>query len=58
MLSPLVILLLIVLAGCGGRHPAKRAGKPRMAVSISTLNNPWFVILAAVASDKMSSRET
>lgn len=49
LLSPLVILLLIGLAGCGGGSPAKPAGKPRIAVIISTLNNPWFVVLGDAA---------
>lgn len=41
-------VLLLGLAGCGG-SPAKPAGAPRIAVIISTLNNPWFVVLGDAA---------
>jgi ABC-type sugar transport system substrate-binding protein len=50
--SPLVLLLFIVLAGCGGGAPGKPAGKPRIAVIISTLNNPWFVVLGDAAKQR------
>jgi ABC-type sugar transport system substrate-binding protein len=50
--SSLVLLLFIVLAGCGGGAPGKPAGKPRIAVIISTLNNPWFVVLGDAAKQR------
>jgi ribose transport system substrate-binding protein len=43
-----LFLLLLGLAGCGD-SPAKPAGPPKLAVIISTLNNPWFVVLADAA---------
>jgi len=52
MLSPLIFLLCILLAGCGGGSPATPAGTPRIAVIISTLNNPWFVVLGDAAKQR------
>lgn len=48
-MSPLILLALILLAGCGGGSSATSAGKPKIAVVISTLNNPWFVVLGKTA---------
>ena len=48
MLSLLLVMLSLGAAGCGGSS-AKPAGTPRIAVIISTLNNPWFVVLADAA---------
>ena len=45
----LVGLLLILLAGCSGRSGSE-AGPKKVAVIISTLNNPWFVVLAETAA--------
>ena len=48
----LVALLLIVLAGCGDRGGATaKSGTPKVAVIISTLNNPWFVVLGDSAKE-------
>jgi ribose transport system substrate-binding protein len=49
IILPLVLLLLIGIAGCGGSSSVKRAATPRIAVIISTLNNPWFVVLGDTA---------
>ena len=49
--SLLLALPLLLLAGCGGRSPSGPAGKPRIAVVISTLNNPWFVVLGDAAKE-------
>src|SRR5262249_43986852 len=49
MIAPLV-LLPILLAGCGG-GPSKRPGPGKVAVIISTLNNPWFIVLGNAAKD-------
>jgi ribose transport system substrate-binding protein len=38
----------ITFAGCG----EKNEGKPRIAIIISTLNNPWFVVLAEAAKGR------
>ena len=42
----LAALLTLALVSCGGN---KNAGKERIAVVISTLNNPWFVVLGESA---------
>jgi ribose transport system substrate-binding protein len=42
-------LLVAVLSACGGQRsdtPARFASAPRIAIVVSTLNNPWFVVLA------------
>lgn len=51
MVFPLAFLLLVGLAGCSG-EPAEKREKPRIAVIISTLNNPWFVVLGETARDR------
>jgi len=43
-------LIGLMLFSCSGR-PQKNK-KPKMAVVISTLNNPWFVVLAQTAAKK------
>ena len=45
-MSPLIALPLILLA-CA--PPARAADKPKIAVVVSTLNNPWFVVLGDAA---------
>ena len=45
------LLLLIGLAGCVRGSSARPAGPPRIAVIISTLNNPWFVVLGDAAKE-------
>ena len=49
---PLILLALTVLVGCGDGSPATSAEKPKIAVVISTLNNPWFVVLGETARDR------
>jgi ABC-type sugar transport system substrate-binding protein len=46
--TTLVLTLLVLLGGCG--TPAK-PGTPRIAVVISTLNNPWFIVLGNAAKE-------
>ncbi|MBN1513856.1 MAG: D-ribose ABC transporter substrate-binding protein [Phycisphaerae bacterium] len=48
-ICPLVLLLLFGVAGCDRSTGTGRSGKPRIAVIISTLNNPWFVVLGDAA---------
>lgn len=43
----LLLLLLIVFVGCGAPKPA---GPKKIAIVVSTLNNPWFVFLAETAA--------
>ena len=51
----LAVLLVALVAGCSKPAPAPvkpaaaAAGKPKVAVVISTLNNPWFVVLGETA---------
>jgi ribose transport system substrate-binding protein len=47
---PALVLLPILLAGCGG-GPSKRPGPAKIAVIISTLNNPWFIVLGNAAKE-------
>ncbi len=44
--------LLIVVAGCGKSAAPAATGAKRVAVVVSTLNNPWFVVLADTARDR------
>jgi ribose transport system substrate-binding protein len=50
----MVLLILVVfipfLSGCGKQEQVH--GKQKIAVIISTLNNPWFVVLAENAADR------
>ena len=45
----LAALCLALLPSCQGR---REAAKPRIAVVISTLNNPWFVVLGETAAQR------
>lgn len=44
----LFLSLLVIPAGCG----RKGEGKERIAIVISTLNNPWFVVLGESAKER------
>jgi ribose transport system substrate-binding protein len=48
-LSALSLLSVVALSGCSGSSTI--AGKQRIAVIISTLNNPWFVVLGDAAKE-------
>lgn len=51
----LLLVLTAICAACNsssGPGEAKPAGPPRIAVVVSTLNNPWFVVLANTARDE------
>src|SRR6186713_3360398 len=45
--------LLVLFAQCNQRQA--KTGKKKMAVVVSTLNNPWFVFLAETAAAKASA---
>lgn len=47
-----LLLISILLIGFTGCQRSARSGKGRMAVVISTLNNPWFVVLGESAAAK------
>jgi ABC-type sugar transport system substrate-binding protein len=56
LLLVLGLALAAVFSGCN-RESASKAGAPaaaskRVAVIVSTLNNPWFVVLAETARDR------
>ncbi len=48
-MKKLIFLFFITLMACGGDK--KQEEPPKIAVVISTLNNPWFVILAESAAE-------
>ena len=50
--SILLLLTLTVMVRCGS---PRRDGPRKMAVVVSTLNNPWFVFLAETAAAKAKS---
>jgi len=49
-LLPLIFLLLF--ANCGNKSKSTAVGQKKIAVVVSTLNNPWFVFLAEKAAAK------
>jgi len=48
-------VLIVCLLLCNGCRNADPSGKKKVAVIISTLNNPWFVVLAQTAATKAQS---
>jgi len=48
-----IVAITIVLVSVGCRHAD--TGKKKIAVIVSTLNNPWFVVLAQTAANKAES---
>lgn len=45
----LAVILVATVCGCDDSKSASDAGKKKIAVVVSTLNNPWFVVLADTA---------
>lgn len=45
-----IVTLVLLLPACNRSAPGDE--RPRMAVIISTLNNPWFVVLAESAAER------
>src|SRR5262245_43287579 len=43
-----IVLVMPTIVSCGRSN----GGKDRVAIVISTLNNPWFVVLANAAKDR------
>src|ERR1700761_2245835 len=52
-LKVLLVLALVFTVGCKNRSGAARQKK--MAIIVSTLNNPWFVFLAQTAAAQAKS---
>lgn len=55
LMKTISVLLVGVLIICGACRDNKSDEKKKVAVIISTLNNPWFVVLAQTAADKAES---
>lgn len=51
----LFISLLLVFVATGCHNKQQNTGKKKIAVVVSTLNNPWFVFLAETAKAKAES---
>ena len=47
----LAIASLAIISGCNNSTAEKKKAK-KMAIVVSTLNNPWFVFLAETAAAK------
>ncbi|MCW8848350.1 MAG: hypothetical protein OQJ81_00115, partial [Melioribacteraceae bacterium] len=45
----IALMLMLILIGCGEKP---KEGKNKIAVVISTLNNPWFVVLGNTAAER------
>ncbi len=60
MLRPIMGLVLVaLLSACGSDKasaPARSMPAPRIAIVVSTLNNPWFVVLANTARAEAQHR--
>jgi ABC-type sugar transport system, periplasmic component len=50
---PVLLCILIIAAGC--KQKPVSGGKKRVAVVVSTLNNPWFVFLAETAAARATA---
>jgi ribose transport system substrate-binding protein len=48
-LAMTALIACLALTSCNQRGGAIASGKPKIAIVISTLNNPWFVVLADAA---------
>ena len=53
LLTTILLACILFLNGC--KQSSSTGGKKRVAVIISTLNNPWFVVLAQTAAAKAQS---
>lgn len=51
-LNKLAAILALALAALCLISPARADGKQKIAVVVSTMNNPWFVVLADTARDR------
>ena len=47
-----LLLLIFVLGGCSSKTKNQDKEKKKIAVIISTLNNPWFVVLGESAAER------
>src|SRR5688500_7382999 len=51
-LAPAGLIVLLLLASTASAADTKPQSNRRIAVDVSTLNNPWFVVLAEPARDR------
>jgi ribose transport system substrate-binding protein len=51
-LAMTAMIACLALTSCNQRGGATASGKPKIAIVISTLNNPWFVVLADAAKQR------
>lgn len=51
----ILFLLLLLVGSFGCQNKTDKAGPKKVAVIISTLNNPWFVVLAETAAAEAKS---
>lgn len=47
-----MLFSILLIGGCSNKETAREEGQKRVAVIISTLNNPWFVVLGETAAAK------
>lgn len=47
-----LLLLQLSVTSCRSQRSSSQAGSKKIAVVISTLNNPWFVVLGEAAADR------
>jgi ribose transport system substrate-binding protein len=43
---------ILIVGGCSSKETSRTDEQKRIAIIISTLNNPWFVVLAETAAEK------
>jgi ribose transport system substrate-binding protein len=53
----LVVVVWCIAGGCSSSVKHESAEPKRIAVVISTLNNPWFVVLGEAARDRAHAQQ-
>ena len=47
-----ILWAVMLLMGCTSRQKVSQYHEQKVAVIVSTLNNPWFVVLAETAANR------